>query len=326
LANETTRAAAQAATKVATQAGRPAPDLWKAVFWAIVALLAFTLTAISGREAGRDGHVSAMHMVFYRNALSLIILLVVFRYLGVSLASLRTQQPWLQWGRALIHFLGQWSWMAALLMIPLIELMALEFTFPLIVALLAPFMLGELLTRARVVAAVLGFIGTLTIILGPYLLQRPGEIGGPSFNAGTLLAALCAICFALNLIGTRYLTRKDGPLTILMFMVVNHTVLAFILGFSTMKMPPTWVVPWLVLLGVSSLVAHFALARALAYADAVIVATLDFLRIPLMAGLGVLVYHEPLHMIALIGTALVLSGNIVNVWGERNTMMAKRKG
>ncbi len=288
----------------------------------MVALLSFTVTAVSGREAGK--HMSAMHMVFFRNAISLAILLVAFRYLGVSLASLKSQQPWLQWGRALIHFCGQWSWMAALLMIPLIELMALEFTFPLIVALLAPFLLGEQLTRARIIAAVVGFIGTLTIILGPLLLQRSGVAGAPSFNVGTLLAALCAVCFAFNLMGTRYLTRKDGPLTILMFMTVNHTILAFVLGFSTMKMPALAHVPWIILLGVSSLVAHFALARALAYADAVVVAPMDFLRIPLMAGLGVLVYQEPLHMIAIVGTVLVLGGNVVNVWGERNAMMARR--
>lgn len=320
MANDTTKAAAHAAT----MAGRPAPDLWKAVFWALIALLAFTVTAVSGREAGRGGHITAIHMVFYRNFVSLLILLVAFRYLGISLSSLRTQQPWKQWGRALIHFCGQWSWMAALLLIPLIELMAIEFTFPLLVALLAPLMLGEQLTRARIVAAVLGFIGTLTIILGPYVIQRTGAVGGPTFNIGTVLAALCAVCFALNLIGTRYLTRKDGPLTILMFMAVNHTAMAFVLGFSTMKMPPTALVPWVIMLGVSSLVAHFALARALAYADAVVVAPMDFLRIPLMAGIGVLVYHEPLHAIALAGTALVLGGNIINVWGERKTAMAKR--
>ncbi len=288
----------------------------------MVALLSFTVTAVSGREAGK--HMSAMHMVFFRNAISLAILLVAFRFLGISLNSLKSVQPGLQWGRALIHFCGQWSWMAALLMIPLIELMALEFTFPLIVALLAPFLLGEQLTRARVIAAVVGFIGTLTIILGPMLLLRGGVAGGPSFNVGTLLAALCAVCFAFNLMGTRFLTRKDGPLTILMFMTVNHTILAFALGFWTMRLPALAHVPWIVLLGVSSLVAHFALARALAYADAVVVAPMDFLRIPLMAGLGVLVYHEPLHMIAIVGTALVLAGNVVNVWGERNAMMARR--
>ena len=303
--------------------GRPAPDVWKAVFWAGIALLSFSLTAISGRETGK--HMTAMHMVFYRNAISLVILLIVLRYLGVSLASLKTVQPGMQWGRALVHFCGQWAWMAALLMIPLIELTAIEFTFPLLVALLAPYLLGEQLTKARIVAAIVGFIGTLTIILGPYVLNPSGIAGAPSFNTGTLLAVFCAVCFAFNLMGTRYLTRKDGPLTILLFMTVNHTILAFLLGVWTMRTPPLSIVPWIVVLGVSSLVAHFALARALAYADAIVVAPMDFLRIPLLTGLGMLLYNEQLQTIALVGTALVLAGNIVNVWGERQAVLARRK-
>ncbi len=291
---------------------RPAPDLVKAVAWTMVSVLAFTLTAWSGREAGK--HMTPMNMVFWRNLISLLILLAAFRWLDISLASLKPSRPWLQWGRALLHFCGQWSWMTALLLIPLIELMALEFTFPLWVALLAPLLLGEKLTQPRVLAAAMGFAGVLVIILGPTLVSG-GKVG-PSFNKGTLMALACAVFFCFNIIGSRYLLRFDGPLTLLMFMVVNHTVLAFVLGFPTLRLPRGNLVWWVMLLGISSLIAHFALARALAYADSTIVATLDFMRIPLMVLLGAIAYHEPLHAITLIGAALVLTGNGVNIWAE----------
>jgi drug/metabolite transporter (DMT)-like permease len=291
---------------------RPTPDVVKAIGWMVVSVLTFALTAWSGRESGK--FMSAMHMVFYRNFLSLIILLIAFRWLGVSFDQLKTKQPWLQFGRALVHFCGQWCWMAALLLIPLVELIAFEFTFPLWVALLAPLILGEKLTPIRVVAAVVGFCGALTIILGPVAVS--GGTSGPSFNLGTILALSCAVFFCFNMIGTRYLTRQDGPLTIMMFMVVNHSVLAFILGFRTMTVLPWAAIPWVCMLAVSSLVAHFALTRALAYADATVVAPMDFMRIPLMVTLGVAVYHEPLQMIAIFGTLLVLAGNAVNIWTE----------
>ena len=85
---------------------------------------------------------------------------------------------------------------------------------------------------------------------------------------------------------------------------------------STMRMPTGNLVWWVLLLGTSSLVAHFALARAVAYADAVVVATLDFVRIPLMVMLGVLAYNEQITAVALLGTALVLGGNGINIWAE----------
>lgn len=312
---ETSKPAVPAAPKTYA---RQEANLPKAIGWTLVSVFAFMLTAWSGRECGK--HMTAMNMVFWRNFLSLVILLAVFRWLGISLASLWTERPWLQWGRALVHICGQWCWMSALLLIPLIELISLEFTFPLWVALLAPLILGEQLTRPRIFAAVMGFAGVLVIILGPTVLSG-GKVG-PSFNLGTLLALSCAVFFCFNMIGTRYLTRYDGPLTILMFMVVNHTVLAFVLGYSTMSLPRGTLILWVLLLGVSSLVAHFALAKALQYADTVVVAPLDFLRIPMMVALGVLFYNEQLQPIILVGTLFVVAGNAINIWFEHKRRAA----
>ena len=109
---------------------------------------------------------------------------------------------------------------------------------------------------------------------------------------------------------------------ILMFMVVNHSVMAFVLGYQTLKMPQGTLWLWVMMLGVCSLIAHFALAKALVYADTVVVAPLDFLRIPLMVALGVVVYNETLQPIVLVGTLLVLAGNGVNIWQERKRKVA----
>jgi drug/metabolite transporter (DMT)-like permease len=282
-------------------------DIWKAIAWMSAALVCFVLTAVAGRAAGE--YMSVMHMVFWRNLISTIILLAAFQMLGISLASLKSKQPMMQMGRAWIHFAGQWCWMQALLLIPLVELFALEFTAPLWVAVIAPLLLSEKLTAPRIVAAVLGFIGAMIII-------RPDQA---SMSFGSILAITCALLFALNIVGTRYLTRQDGPLTIIMFMTVNHTILAFILGFSTLKLPELAAVPWIVLLGVASLLAHFGLAFALKHADAIVVAPMDFMRLPMIAAIGMLFYNEPLEMIVLLGTAIVLTGNVVNLWGERRT-------
>lgn len=306
---DTTKKSAAAAQPV--YAGQTA-DLAKAIGWMLVSVLAFVLTAWAGRECGK--HMTAMNMVFYRNFISLIILLVAFRWLGISLTSLRTKQPWMQWGRALVHFAGQWSWMTALLLIPLVELISLEFTFPLWVALLAPLLLGEQLTKPRIFAALMGFLGVAVIIIGPTLLSG-GKVA-PSFSLGTTMALSCAVFFCFNMIGTRYLTRHDSAQTILMFMVVNHSVMAFVLGYQTIKWPQGSLWLWVMMLGVCSLVAHFAIAKALVYADTVVVAPIDFLRIPMMVALGVLVYNETLQPIVLVGTLLVLAGNGVNIWQE----------
>ena len=304
--------ASDSSTTAATPAARHGHNIWKAIGWSAMSLVCFTLVAIAGREAGKQ--MSSIHMVFYRSLISLILLVIGLKLAGVTFASLKTKQPGIQWARAIAHFLGQWSWMTALIMIPLVELFALEFTTPLWVAVLAPFVLGEKLTPVRIAAAVLGFIGAMIII-------RPGSA---SLNLGSALAILCAFLFAINLIGTKYLTRSDGPLTILLFMTVNHTCLAFILGFPGLKLPGDWTTTgWLLALGTASLAAHFALARAIFYADAIVVAPMDFMRLPLIALIGVAFYNEALQPIVILGTAVVLAGNVLNLWGERQAAVAR---
>jgi drug/metabolite transporter (DMT)-like permease len=289
----------------APAATRPPPDIWKAMAWMSLALVGFTLTAVAGREAGRT--VPSINMLFWRNAISLVLMLMWLHYNGIRLSSLTTQQPGWQISRALVHFGGQWAWMQALLMIPLVELFAIEFTSPLWVAVLAPFMLGEKLTRNRVIAALIGFVGILFVV-------RPGSA---TLNLGTVFAIACAILFAFNMIGTRFLTKKDSIDTIMMFMLVNHTILAFIIGFKTFAWPDLPTAGWLFMLGFMGLLAHFGFTRALTYADATVVAPLDFVRVPLIALIGVMFYHEPLAAMMLLGTAIIIVGNVVNLMGER---------
>jgi drug/metabolite transporter (DMT)-like permease len=57
------------------------------------------------------------------------------------------------------HFAGQNLWFFAVTAIPLAQVFAIEFTSPLWVIVLSPLMLGERLTRMRLGAALVGFIG-----------------------------------------------------------------------------------------------------------------------------------------------------------------------
>ena len=43
---------------------------------------------------------------------------------------------------------------------------------------------------------------------------------------------------------------------------------------------------------------------------------MDFLRLPLIAGVGVVFYGEPLDWLVLAGGAVMFTGNIVNIQAE----------
>jgi drug/metabolite transporter (DMT)-like permease len=73
----------------------------------------------------------------------------------------------------------------------------------------------------------------------------------------------------------------------------------------------SWV--WIGVIALCGTLAHFCMARAMLYADATIVVPMDFLRVPLTAIAGWLIYAERLDALTLLGAALILAGNLVNL-------------
>ena len=58
---------------------------------------------------------------------------------------------------------------------------------------------------------------------------------------------------------------------------------------------------------------HYCMARAMLYADATMVLPMDFLRVPLTAAVGWLVYSERLDLFTVLGATLILVGNLLNL-------------
>ncbi|MFN3743284.1 MAG: DMT family transporter [Hyphomicrobiaceae bacterium] len=276
-----------------------------AAFWMAGTLAMISLLAVAGREAMRA--LPTMDMIFYRSWMSLPIVVLVALVTGQKLDVLTTRRPGMHAWRNAAHLAGQFTWFWAITQIPLAEVFALEFTTPLWVALLAPLILREHMTLPRLAAVVLGFIGALIVI-------RPA---GMAISLGTASALACAVAYAFSYIAMKQLTRTERPLTILFWLSLFQGLYtaAMTFGRLTWPDPATW--GWLVIVSLSGLAAHYCIARAFALADATIVTPMDYLRVPLIALIGWLVYAEALDPFVLIGGAVIAAANIVNLLAER---------
>jgi drug/metabolite transporter (DMT)-like permease len=276
-----------------------------AAFWMAGTLAMISLLAVAGREAMRT--LPTMDMIFYRSWMSLPIVVLIVLVMGQKLDMLATRRLGMHAWRNAAHLAGQFTWFWAITQIPLAEVFALEFTTPLWVALLAPLILRERMTLPRIAAVVLGFIGALIVI-------RPA---GMAISMGTASALACAVAYAFSYIAMKQLTRTERPLTILfwlsLFQGLYTTAMTF--GRLTWPDPATW--GWLVVVSLSGLAAHYCIARAFALADATIVTPMDYLRVPLIAIVGWLVYAEAFDPFVLIGGAVIAAANIVNLLAER---------
>ncbi len=277
-------------------------DTLRAALWMIGAIASFTAMAIAGRAVSLDH--DTFEIMLYRSLVGIVVVVAVAGLTG-SLRQIRARRLGLHALRNVSHFTGQNLWFYAIAVAPLAQVFALEFTSPLWVLLLAPIFLGERITRPQAIAALIGFAGVLVV-------TRPFSA---ALGPGVIAAAAAAIGFAGSAVFTRRLTRSESVTSILFWLTVMQAGLGLVTaGFDgDIALPGMAALPWLALIGMAGLLAHFCLTSALRLAPASVVMPVDFIRLPLIAVLGWLVYNEGFDPFVLAGGALIIAGNWLNL-------------
>jgi len=85
-------------------------------------------------------------------------------------------------------------------------------------------------------------------------------------------------------------------------------------GGATLPAPAE--APWLALVGLCGLSAHYCLNKGLSLADALVVLPMEFLRLPVIALAGLVLYGERLDPWVLAGGGIVAAGVWLNLRGE----------
>jgi len=270
------------------------------------AMVSFTLMAIAGRELADT--LDTFEIMMYRSFVGIIIVLGIARWKGL-LPQISTNRLGMHFSRNVVHFIGQNLWFYALIFLPLSQLFAFEFTNPLWVALLAPLFLGEKMTKTRLLAFALGFVGIL-------IVAQPQTA---SLSPATAAAALCALAFAGTSILTKKLTQTEPTISIMFWLVTLQAVfgLVCVVYDGDIAVPTGDKIIWVIIVGFCGLLAHFCIATALRLAPVTVVAPLDFLRLPLIAIVGWALYNEPLQAVVFLGAALVLWANWMNITAEQ---------
>lgn len=277
----------------------PVGGRWRGAAWMCGAVLSFLLMALAGRELSAT--LSTFQILCFRSVVGLVVVGALAWHAGWEV--LRTRRLGLHTARNLAHLGGQFGWFFAIGAIPLASVFAIEFTIPLWTALLAVLLLGERLTAVRAAAIALALAG-VAMILKP---------GAGLLQPATLAALGGAVAYALAYLATKRLTPTEAPLTILFYMTVVQLPLAAA-GAAWQWQTPDWGQwPWILVVGISALTAHYCIARALALAELAVVIPVDFLRLPLVAGIGWAIYGERVDALAVAGMAAIVAANVVNL-------------
>ncbi|MCF6443255.1 DMT family transporter [Nereida sp. MMG025] len=280
-------------------------DTLKACLWMLGAVVSFSSMAVAGREVSFE--LDTFEIMMYRSLIGVVVVLVVASSLG-TLKTVQRADMHIHFLRNICHFTGQNLWFFALTLIPLAQLFALEFTTPLWVVILSLLVLGEKVTKLRVLVAVAGFVGIL-------MVTRPTA---ETLSIGTLTAAASAIFFAGSIVLTRKLTQTQSTTSILFWLVVLQAIFGLICAGldGDIALPSSNALPFLVVIGLAGLCAHLCLTTAVGLAPATVVVPIDFIRLPLIGVVGWVLYSEPVDIWVIAGALVIFGANYANIWSE----------
>ena len=276
------------------------------LLWMLGALSSFCLMAIGAREL--QGQLNTFQLLLFRGVISLVLISMLMT-ISNKTAAFKTQRLPLHLLRNGFHYVGQYAWFLGLTLLPLAQVFALEFTTPLWTLIIASLFLHESITKRKIAAIVLGFIGVLIIL-------QPG-FSGTSFNSAMLIVLIGAMGYGVAHSATKGLTRTEHPMTILFYMALLQLPISLILALYHWQPMIDVNLSWLFIVGITGLSAHFCMTKALQLSEVTTVVTLDFIRLPLISLFGIWLYHEDLQISLLIGGGLMLIANLVNLYGKK---------
>jgi drug/metabolite transporter (DMT)-like permease len=276
------------------------PSKSLAAMWMAGWLALMLIIVVAGREAVRE--LNVFQLMEMRTIMGLFMLYPLIRVSG-GFQVLKTARLHMHVVRNTIHYGAQFSWFFALTLIPIGQVVAIEFTMPIWTAILAAMFLGERMTMWKVIAIVFGIVGVVIIV-------RPatGEI-----NPGQLIALGAAVGFGISVVMVKSLTRTEQAAAIIFWMLVVQSVIGFFPALYVWKWPTAHAWGWVAVIAFCGTYSHYCMARALRHADATVVLPMDFLRVPLTAMVGWLIYAEKLDIFTVLGAVLILAGNLLNL-------------
>jgi drug/metabolite transporter (DMT)-like permease len=266
----------------------------RGALWALAASVCFACGYVLVRVLAAD--LPPLEIVFLRNLFGLIMTLPwAIRRHGITL---RTSKHAFYFSRGFVAFIAMTAGFSGIAGLPLNVSTALSFTSPLFATAVALIVLREQVTRQRWIGTLVGFAGAMVVL-------RPGVHAVQWPEAMLLLSAALT---GANTILVKHLTRTETPVAIVTYMTL------YILPFSLAAALAVWVPPpshiWLpmVALALSSTVGNIALTHAFTEWDASAVVALDFVRLPLAAFFGWLIFTEQPNLWAWVGGAVITGG------------------
>ena len=273
--------------------------------WMLVAALGFAIMGALVKVGAQK--FSSAELVFYR---SLFGLLVIWLYIFTRKLPIATPVMFKQMSRALVGFASLVLFFYAISHLPLATAITLNYTSPLFLALLTPFLLHEKPKKTLWLGLVLGFFG-VTLLLEP-------NFNSKDWLAGSL-GLLSGLGAALAYAHVKQLGKLNEPdwRTVFYFTLLSTIGAGLWMLFAQFQ-PLAWRdLPVLLGLGLSATIAQLAMTRAYRTGDTLVVASLAYITVVLASLIAAIWWQEHLSLDAYIAIGLIVLSGIISMRSTR---------
>jgi drug/metabolite transporter (DMT)-like permease len=295
---------------MAHQRSLPVPAPFEGILWMLISCALLAGTGALGRYLALAG-VPTFQIVFLRIGFAIVAFLPLILWRGTEI--FRTRHIGLYGARVVIGLVGMTLWFAALGHITVGEVTAIGFLAPVIGTVGAALILRETVRWRRWSATLVGLAGALVIL-------RPGIV---EVETGTLLALGAALGMSASGILIKSLTGRDDPDKVVLIALVFQAPIALVPALLVWQ--PLEVDLWAVFaaLGVVGMLGHITLTRAFRAADASLVMSLEFARLPFAVLYGFLLFGELIDLWTWAGGGIIFVAALYTAHRERQLRRAE---
>ncbi|MGI9311246.1 MAG: DMT family transporter [bacterium] len=263
-----------------------------------------------------SGDYSVLQIVFIRSLVALVPVFIIV--LAVSgRRGLVAHKPKLLWLRGLLSFLAYLTYYLAVAALPLVDVVTMVFTAPILVTVMSAALLKETVGAARWMVVLIGFVAVI-IVIGP---------SGEFAHLASALAFFAALTYAGSIIVTRFIGADDHPWSITLYSMYAFTASSIVAGIAVWlfgdvlatrdpslqfllrrwTMPPPADFALMIFLGLNSALALFCLIKAYCVSPASAVAPFEYTYLIWAVLFGYFIWGEVPRVTSLIGVALLIA-------------------
>lgn len=271
---------------------QPNRKLFLAISCLTISAFLFSIMGICIRYASQT--VDNYTIVFFRNFVGLMLFLPLIMKQGASFV--KTEKLWMHTWRSLVGLAAMYGFFYAIAHLKLSNAMVFTYSSPIFIPLIAWLFLKERITKAMLMAAVLGFLGV-------FCVAKPDQ---GLWNWVSAIGIASSLLASMAFVTVRTLTKTEPPERIVFYFCLIGSVLSAIPMFWVWRPYALKELFFLIAAGILANVSQIFMSHAYRLAPAGQIAPVNYMAI-IFAGIwGFFLWQETPDFYSLFGFGLIL--------------------